>query len=149
MDIFSPYPLFLAKNKNKVKDSPPSHLPTDHLSLQCAEELWAAAPDHRGGSVGGVLLQPTAVQPWREHGGGADAVHQQRHIWHQEPAHWGHEATVWDEGQGVSRDWWVMGRDWWTRSPAFVGPNIKTRNDPLGDMNVHQISRLLLYKWTF
>lgn len=84
-------------------------LPTDHLSLQCAEELRAAAPDHRGGSVGGVLLQSTAVQPRCKHGGGADAVHQQRHLRHQEPAHGGREAPVWDEGQRVSRDWWVMG----------------------------------------
>lgn len=40
-------------------------LATDHCSVQCVEELRAAAPHHRGGSVGGVLLQPTAVQPGR------------------------------------------------------------------------------------
>lgn len=77
---------------------------TDHCSLQRAEELRAASPDHGWGSVGGVLFQPAAFQPWRQHGGGADAVHQQRLFWHQEPAHRGCEAPVWDEGQGVPRD---------------------------------------------
>lgn len=78
--------------------------PADDLSLQRPEELRAAAPDHRGGPVGGVLLQQTAVQPRRQHGGGADAVHQQRHLRHQEPAHGGREAPVGNEGQRVSRD---------------------------------------------
>lgn len=98
----------LSKHKNTVKSlmviDSSSPLPTGHRSLQCVEELRAAAPDHGGGSVGGVLLQPAAVQPRREHGGGADAVHQQRHVRHQKPAHGGREAAVWDEGQGIPRD---------------------------------------------
>lgn len=80
-------------------------LPADHLSLQLPEELRAAAPHHRGGPVGGVLLQQTAVQPRRKHGGRADAVHQQRHRRCQEPAHGGREAPVGDEGQRVPGDW--------------------------------------------
>lgn len=98
----------------------PPLLPADHLSLQFPEELRDAAPDHGGGSVGGVLLQPTAVQPRRQHGGGADAVHQQRHLRHQEPAHGGREAPVWDEGQSVSRDRWVTGRWGPTGTGVFI-----------------------------
>lgn len=76
----------------------------DHRPLQRAEELRAAAPHHGGGAVRGVLLQPAAVQPRRQHGGGADALHQQLHLRHQEPAHGGREAAVGDEGQRVPRD---------------------------------------------
>ena len=99
--------LLLFSNKdckwNELRD-----LFTDNRSLQHSEELRAAAPHHRGGSVGGVLLQSAAVQPRRQHGGGADAVHKQLHLWHQEPPHGGREAPVRDEGQRVPRDWWVM-----------------------------------------
>lgn len=80
------------------------YVPADHRPLQRAEELRAAAPHHGRGSVGGVLLQPAAVQPRRQHGGCADAVHQQLHVRHQEPAHGGREAPVGDEGEGFPGD---------------------------------------------